>query len=248
MKLTVLGSGTCIPEPENTTSSYLIEHDNRYLLIDCGSGTLRQLVKGGYDYKAIDAVFLTHLHPDHISDLMALLHALVATPGFKRKAPLYIFGPERLQWFYSDVVLRVLRKPDSFEVILNLCPCKESLFEFDITSSKTVHSADSLAYRFDTSRGTIVFTGDADYSDELVELSMGADILVADCSFPDEMKRPGHMTPSECGRLADKAGAKRLVLSHLYPVVDTPEIWINQCSSYYNGQIVLAKEFVSLSL
>ncbi|HHN65197.1 MAG TPA: ribonuclease Z, partial [Nitrospirae bacterium] len=80
MQLLILGSGTCVPSLQRNAPGYLLELEGMRVLVDCGSGILLQLERAGRSYRDIDAVFITHSHPDHISDLMPLIHALIATP------------------------------------------------------------------------------------------------------------------------------------------------------------------------
>ncbi len=248
MRLTVLGSGTCVPSLERGAPAYHIETAEGVILVDCGSGTLRQLLRAGKSYKDIDAVFITHSHPDHISDLMPLIHALVATPEFKRSAPLYIVGPKSVGDFYEGCILSLMRSPRDFTVETVIAQGKLFMLAVDIYTCKTLHSHDSIAYRFEDSKGVVVITGDCDYDDSLAEFSSGADLLIADCSFPDGMKAPGHLTPSECGMLARKAGVKHLVLSHFYPVKTSDEEILNQCRSHFKGRITLAEDFMEFTL
>ena len=69
MKLIVLGSGTCVPSLKRNAPGYYIEAEDYRILVDCGSGTLLQLERAGRNYKDLDAVFITHRHPDHFADL-----------------------------------------------------------------------------------------------------------------------------------------------------------------------------------
>ncbi len=248
MKVTVLGSGTCVPSLKRASPSYLLETGRHKYLVDCGSGTLIQLLRAGHDYRDIDGVFITHAHSDHISDLMPLIHALVAAPGAKRKKPLLIVAPHKAITFYQECLLFLIRKPKGF-VIETLIPKEKIMVEENMLYSiKTIHSDDSVAYRFESSSGSVVFTGDADYSDALVDFSRGANILIADCSFPDEMKAQGHMTPRECGILAKKAGVRTLVLSHIYPVGVSDDILLKQCSSVFKGMILIAHDLMEITL
>ena len=79
MKLIILGSGTCVPSLKRSAPGYYLHAEDWQALVDCGSGTLLQLERAGKSYKDIDAVFITHGHPDHFADLMPLVHALLAT-------------------------------------------------------------------------------------------------------------------------------------------------------------------------
>jgi ribonuclease BN (tRNA processing enzyme) len=247
MKVTILGSGTCVPSLKRAAPSYLIDTGGYKYLIDCGSGTLLQLLKAGHDYRDINGVFITHAHPDHVSDLMPLIHALVATPGFNRKKPLLIVAPPKVIDFYQECLLLLMKKPKDF-IIETLSPKGKMMIEENILySTKTIHSDDSMAYRFETSSSSVVFTGDADYSDTLVDFSQSADILIADCSFPDEMKTQGHMTPRECGILAEKAKVRTLVLSHIYPVGVSDDTLLKQCSSVFKGMILIAHDLMEIT-
>jgi len=70
MKIIVLGSGTCVPSIERSSPGYLVETDERLFLVDCGSGSLRRVVKAGRDFRDVDAILITHAHPDHVLSLI----------------------------------------------------------------------------------------------------------------------------------------------------------------------------------
>jgi ribonuclease BN (tRNA processing enzyme) len=108
MKLTVLGSGTCVPSLKRNAPGYLLEADGLQALVDCGSGILLQLEKAGRSYRDIDAVFITHRHPDHFADLIPLVQALLATPNYKREKDLFIIAPEGFRAYYNMTVSSLL--------------------------------------------------------------------------------------------------------------------------------------------
>ena len=80
-----------------------------------------------------------------------------------------------------------------------------------------------------------------------MELARGADLLILECSFPDEEAIAGHLTPSEAGDIATRAGAKKLLLTHFYPEILTTDIEA-QCRKTYQGDLVLASDLLSLSV
>ena len=90
MKLTVLGSGTCVPRLDRATPGYFLEVDGKNILIDCSVMALQQMLKAGIDYQDIDIIAINHFHPDHVAGLPALLQGLNWTPEFDRKKPLTI--------------------------------------------------------------------------------------------------------------------------------------------------------------
>ncbi len=248
MKLLILGSGTCVPSLQRNAPGYLLELEGMRVLVDCGSGTLLQLERAGRSYRDIDAVFITHSHPDHISDLMPLIHALIATPGYTRKKPLQVVGSKVVEEFLEGCILGVLRRPEDFSIDYTEVSGKMQIQSLTVYSAKTIHSEDSFAFRFEHDGYCIVFTGDADYSESIIELSTGADLLVADCSYPYEQKRKGHLTPKECGTIAAKAGVKHLLLSHLYPTNYSAEDILEEARREFNGKVTVAEDLMEIRL
>lgn len=248
MKLIILGSGTCVPSLKRSAPGYYLEAESRKILIDCGSGTLLQLEKLGKSYKDIDAVFITHPHPDHIAGLMPLIHALLATPLFKREKTLSLIGPKGFKEFYQKSIASIMGRPKTFSIQIIEIENKMDYPPFHVLAAKTIHSENSIAFRFEYKNKSIVFTGDADYDNGIIELSKNSDILIADCSFPESMKVSGHMTPQECGLVAKKAGVKKLVLSHLHTLPFPDECRLEECRQVFKGDVILAEDFLETDL
>ncbi len=248
MKLIILGSGTCVPSLKRSAPGYYLEAENRKILIDCGSGTILQLEKLGKSYKDIDAVFITHPHPDHIAGLMPLIHALLATPLFKREKTLSLIGPKGFKAFYQKCIASILGFPRTFSIQIIEIENKMDYPPFHVLAAKTIHSENSIAFRFEYKNKSIVITGDADYDNGIIELSKNSDILIADCSFPESMKVSGHMTPQECGLVAKKAGVKKLVLSHLHTLPFPDECRLEECRQVFKGDVILAEDFLETDL
>ena len=248
MKLIILGSGTCVPSLKRGAPGYLLEAEDWRVLVDCGSGTLLQLERAGRSYKDIDAVCITHMHPDHFADLMPLIHALLHTPKFKREKDLSIVAPGGFAAYYEKAIKSIIGEASDFDVNVFEIHEKMELGPFNIFAAKTVHSADSLAYRFEQAGKSAVFTGDADYDQALIELSTKVDILIADCSFPDTQKVKGHLTPKECGLIAKKSGAKKLLLSHLYPADASDSARVREAREFFDGKVVLAEDLMEMEI
>ena len=248
MKLIVLGSGTCVPSLKRSAPAYYLEAEGRQILVDCGSGTLLQLERIGKSYKDIDAVFITHTHPDHIADIMPLIHALLATPLFTREKDLFLIGSKGFKKFYEKCIASVMGKPKTFSIQIIEIEDKMDYPPFQILAAKTVHSENSMAFRFEYRGKSLVITGDADYDQDIIELSNNADLLIADCSFTESMKGQGHMTPKECGLVAKKAGARKLLLSHFYPLPFPDDERIKECKQVFDGDVSLAEDFLEFNL
>jgi ribonuclease BN (tRNA processing enzyme) len=250
--LTILGSGTCVPSLSRNSPAYFIEIAATNILVDCGSGALLQLEKAGKSYRDIDYVFLTHFHADHISDLFALIQALNWTPGFKRQKDLTLVGSKGTTVFYTRFLMPILGLPDAASYAIRTLeldpyPAEEKLDNFIVKSVNTTHTENSIALRFETESRSLVISGDCDYDERIIELARDADLLILECSFTDEEKVSGHLTPSECGTIAKLANVKKLILSHIYPT-SSDKIRLAQCRSRFDGKVVIARDLMKFTL
>ncbi|MFQ5709563.1 MAG: MBL fold metallo-hydrolase, partial [bacterium] len=100
MELIVIGSGTCVFQTHRGAPGYVLRIGEDLILLDGGTGTLRRCLDVGVDYREIDKIFYTHLHPDHVMDLVPFLFASKYTPGFTRRDGLEIYGPAGFAEFY----------------------------------------------------------------------------------------------------------------------------------------------------
>jgi len=248
MILVVLGSGTCVPSKSRNAPGYLVETAERSILLDCGSGILRQLARAGRTPLDLDAVLVTHLHPDHMADLLPLLQALKFSPGRIRQKPLHLVGPGNLQSYFRRGIFPVVSAPRAFELVFE--GVEKPLQQGDclVHACPTAHSGEGVAFRLTSGEWSVVITGDTDSDPALPAFCRGADLLVADCSFPDEMKMVGHMGPRECGRLARDADIQHLVLSHLYPTSSPESDRVRPARAEFAGRVSLAEDFAEYTL
>ena len=251
MKIIVLGSGTAAPRLSRNMASYLFEMNNKKILFDSGPGTIRQLLKLKISLLDIDHIFYTHFHNDHINDLPAIIWS--NNYGNFRKKTLNLYGPKGFKKYYKilmDSILQIKKQLKlSFKVNIN-----EMKDDFEvkinniiIKAKKTKHTENGIAYRIEYNNKAIVYSGDTDFSDEIIEIAKDADLLILECSFPDEKKVKGHLTPSLAGIIARKAKVKKLVLTHFYPECDFVDMKA-QCAKELKVKIVLAKDFLSLKI
>jgi len=249
MELIVLGSGTAIPRPGRSPAGYAVRVGQETLLLDSGPGTLGRLAQAGLDYAAINHVFYTHLHADHTADLIALLAAAVI-PGYERLSDLQITGPRGMR----DFIARLLQLYPSLEPAsryrLTTRELGEGYADYDdwqVLAKPLPHTANSIGYRLTAEGKTIVYSGDTEYCQNIIELAQNADLLVLECSYPDGQGRPGHLTPRECGAIATAARARRLLLTHLYPECDAVDI-AAQCRAAYSGEVIVAEDLLRIAV
>lgn len=238
-----------MPSERRGAPGFLLKAGGRAVAIDMGSGCLQKMLRTGVDYLNLDAIVLTHLHPDHVSDLLPFLFACKYSLAPRTK-DLYLLGGKGLREYYDG--LRSLYghwvKADTYRLHIQEAPGgKRSLFDLSLFTLPLPHTRSSIGLRFEGEGKVLCVSGDTDYCEELVELARGADLLVLECSFPDERKVQGHLTPSLCGRVAREAGAKRLVLTHLYPPCDEGDI-LSPCRREFGGEVLVAEDMMSLAL
>lgn len=248
MKLIVLGSGTCVPSLSRSAPGYFLAAGDKQLLVDIGSTVPLQLVKAGGNCFEIDAVFVTHTHPDHISGLSPFLHALTSTPGKTRVKELYLIGPPVIKEYYNRCICSIQGPPKTFPVTVVEMKKAFELGPFHILGTKTVHTANSMAFRFFRNNRSVVFTGDCDFDRRLVSFSRTADLLVIDCSFPNNMKTKGHLTPKECALIAKEAGVKKMLLTHIYPSPAPENLRLEECREIFAGEVVLARDLMEIDI
>lgn len=249
MKLTILGSGTCVPSLERSAPGYFLEVDEKKILIDCGSGTVRRLLEAGIDYKNIDVICLTHFHPDHFIDVVALLHAInyAHVSGFKRTKELVILGPEGAKEFFDNIIFKIAgTKPwkDPYKIRIEEVKEKIVLDKLEIKTAETDHFKNT-AFRFNFNNKSLTYFGDTGYNENIVNLSKNSDLLILECSTIKAVE--GHLNPELCGKIASQAKVKQLVLTHFYPEMDKINIK-NEVSKYFDGEIIIAKDLMKITL
>ena len=249
MEVTVLGSGTAVPSVERASPGLLIQVADESLLVDGGTGTLHQLLRAGARLEDLDRVLYTHYHPDHVGDFPHLLFAL-RSPEIGRERPLWVGGPPGLRRHYH--LLGELYGPwmVNLPFTLDIQELKPETIDFGpwrLTARSVPHTDVSLAYRIDAEDGSLVCSGDTDYSDALIDLARGADLFILECAFPEDQKVPGHLTPSLAGEMAARAGVKRLLLTHFYPACDGQDL-LTPCQKQFPGTILLARDLMRLTV
>ena len=248
MEVVILGSGTCVPSLRRAGPSTLVKASGRHILVDSASGTLRQLLRAGVAYDEVDVILYTHLHPDHVGELVPYLFATKYAPGFSRREPVFIYGAEGFRAFHSALVQAfgewVVPEPGRvvFEEVPVSHPAAVQSPPLVLRTSPVRHTAMSLAWRIEDEKGrSVVVSGDTDYCGEIVELARGADILVLECAMPEGHKVEGHLVPSEAGRIASEAGVGCLVLTHFYPECDLHDME-GPVREHYDGRFILARD------
>lgn len=250
MKVTIMGSGTAVPSSMRNSSGVLIENEGIRSMVDFGYGTMHHLLKLGLTYHDIDRIYFTHNHPDHMCDLVPFLFASRYQNDPRKKDLEIIAGPGFKQYFETLMkAYKLWLIPTTYKI--QILEQDEEIKYFNglaVTSKKVKHIELSRGYRFQSDKGTsLAISGDTDYCEGMIELGKEADLMILECSTPDNMKLSGHLTPSECGKLAKKASCRKLCLTHFYPVCDLKDVR-EKCSTEYNGELFLAEDLMEFNI
>jgi len=239
MLVTVLGFYGGYPHDGIGTSGYLLQNGDKKILIDCGSGVLNALSKY-MKPTDLDAVVLSHYHHDHTADVGVLQYEWLAA---KKENPLPIYG--HTQDFVNFAQLTVDNASQGI-AYNDFEPIEIAGMTFEFT--RTVHPVPAYAMRItDKADKVIVYTADTTYFDGLVDFARGADLLIADTNFPEDVTgRKAHLNTKEAGTLAKDSNVKRLMISHL-PQTVSAETMLNQ-SQKYAGDVPVVHAFQGLEI
>ncbi len=252
MELTLLGTGTCAPNPRRGPAGYFLSHGPSRFLIDPGPGACHRAVTAGHDPYDVEAIVITHLHLDHTGDLMPYLFNYKHRPGGDPRADIKIIAPEGFNQTYQKLLEVYGGWVVSDEYSVRIEEMSDTILEsqgLTIRSLPVAHSAGAIGYRFQKGAGrSLVYSGDTGYCDELIELAMGADALLVECSFPDGAGMDGHMTPEDVARTAVMSGVKKLILTHFYPAVDTAAVAGAIRKHGYKGEVTVGEDGMKIDI
>jgi len=219
MELVIIGAG---PSYSNVVgavgASYLIVDDGHALLLDFGHGAFSNLANA-WEPSNLDAIGISHLHPDHFIDLVALRHYL--RYEFDPPRRVRVLGPAGL----GDRIDALHAEPGFTAETLDVepvgGPSSRSIGPFTLQSALVLHTAESYGYRVSVTaapeRPGIVYSGDCGRADDLVPLLRPGDTLLTECSFGPGPVPPDafHLDGAAVGRLASAQAAGAVLLTHV---------------------------------
>ncbi|MBB4686305.1 MBL fold metallo-hydrolase [Amycolatopsis jiangsuensis] len=243
-RLTVLGSCGAWPEPGRACAGFLLSHDDHHVVLDLGYGAASRLFSH-VSPRDLDAVVVTHEHPDHVADLTALgraWHHTVQRDGAP-KIPLHC----------PPGVLRRLEAAEPhphpatiFDVHLLSTPGASGPWQ--LSSVPLPHHVPNHGVRLSSAGTTVAYSGDTGPSLLLVELARDADLLICEATLHEPPGGPRHlMTAAEAGRTAAAAGVGTLLLTHFWPGTDRAAS-AAQARGQFDGEVLVAEEDLVLEL
>jgi ribonuclease BN (tRNA processing enzyme) len=248
MRLTVVGSSASYAGPGQACSGYLVTSGRTRILMDCGNGSLANLAKV-IDPGELDAIFITHRHPDHFLDMFAMQALLRYAPSGPA-APVALYSPDGLLDAmacvldgrgHDDMLAAFVATPFVTGVAVNVG-------DLAVTPVLVDHVDDTYALRVQNADGLLCYTSDSRFGQAALEAAAGADVLLAEATLPQEYAgRAPHMTAAEAGTLGREVGAHRLVLTHLWPTNDRDRT-LADARDTFSGEVVLATEMLEVAI
>lgn len=252
MRLTVLGCSGSGPGPHSPASGYLVEAGDTRLVLDLGNGTAGALQRH-LDPWRLDALVLSHLHPDHSADTSALVvhrrfHPFPPYDPTRRR--LAVYGPaeaaDRLGAAYAPSAAERagtdLGDVCDFHVLTD--GGTAVIGEVALRSAAVDHPCEAYAVRVEQGGRSLVYSGDTGPCDGLVEVARGADVLLCEASWPhvtqwwDEPPRGMHLSGRQAGEHATAAGVGRLLLTHV-PVWFDGDVMLAEAREAFDGPVEL---------
>lgn len=271
VELIVLGSGSPFASPRRVSSGYILRSElTPPLLIDAGGGTFERLGRSGIAAVGLDPMLLTHMHIDHSAGLAAIINSAFMEG---RTDPVTIVGPAGRDdqpgiaefcelLFGKQGAWRFLRTFDGFDVRPIEAPSDPkqptttTVLEragISVRSVAVPHGMmPSVAYRIELAGRAIVVSGDVQSEYQpLVSLATGCDVLIYPLAVPEREVEQSHLftKPSAVGRIARDCGCELLVLTHVFPLLDTElEAALAHVRGAYEGRMIVAEDLMRIAI
>ena len=246
MKVHVVGSSGTFPTPSNPASGYVIESGGTKVWCDAGPGTFSSLP---FDSDLIDAVFLSHRHPDHCTDIFTAYHAWTFRPDPRSGIPLYANQDvlDHLAAFAGRGVDDIF--DDTF--IPHVVESGQTVAEGDLEISfiDVSHSVPGIGTRWVGDGRTLFYSGDTGPGDWARNLD-GVNTFLCEAALQGERDDGGeirHLTAYEAGQIARDAGVDELVLTHIPPYMDV-SVSVTQAESVFGRPVRLAVPGTQISV
>ncbi|WP_354698680.1 hypothetical protein DSM112329_04370 [Paraconexibacter sp. AEG42_29] len=262
MRITVLGKSPAWQDAGGACSGYLVEEGDTCVLLDCGNGVFGKL-RSHRDYIAVDAVVISHLHADHIFDLVPFASALTYAPrqqpvpvdrwpGVESPVRPALYAPHGAREAFSLICQGGGMFPDHIEQAFDLHeygPGDDvTIGPLALSFAAVPHYLPTCAIDVRIAEGgadarRFTFGADSAPNDEIVAFAQGTDLLVLEATLPRPERSGirGHLTPREAGEHAARAGARRLVLTHISDELDA--LWaVDEAGAVFDGEVLVAAE------
>jgi ribonuclease BN (tRNA processing enzyme) len=234
MRLRVLGSSGGYPSPDNPNSGFFVEEGETRIWMDAGTGTFAQLQRIA-DFTRLTALLLSHVHPDHCADVYPLFVAIRYGVGGGFRLPLY--APPESREVLSHLLLEDgwEKFGEGFDVHVVDAGDEIEVGGIRVSFLRTDHPAHTLAMRLESGGRTLCYSADAGPGIDLAPFAQGCDLFVCEANYQEgKVGPPVHLTARQAAETAVRAGARALVLTHVWPTFD-PRVSLEEARAVAGG-------------
>ena len=252
MRLTILGSGTVVPDGERNSSGYFIESPGVKMMMDCGAGTVHALARHGLPWERMTHLFISHFHVDHCGELASLFFAFRHGMRGKRTEPLTLIAARGI-----DRVMNGLKSAFGENLFETKFPLdvrmvspgdRLELYEnCSLAVEKTPHTEESLAARVESGDRVICYTGDTDYSDDVSRFFNKASLMISECSLRERREGIRHLSVRDVAKMASSASVEKLVVTHFYFDVNEVELK-EELQKDFSGEVLIGRDGLSVEV
>ena len=246
-----MGTASAMPISDRNPSAQMLSVHGRLFLMDCGEGTQQQMRRAHLAFMKVEAIFISHIHGDHLFGLFGLLNTMTM---YGRTAPLHIYGPRALGSvlnFYKGF----FGEHESYEIEFTPVDCREPQVVHrskwvQVTAFPLNHKIECYGWRFDeivTERHwkenpayhpkSYAYCSDTSPFPQLSEWVRGVDLLYHEATYPNEMAdkaaERGHSTTGQAAACARDAGAARLVIGHYSSRITDFDALVQECRDVF---------------
>lgn len=235
MKLTCFGKYGPYPKGGEATSCYMLSRGGKNILIELGCGALSKVLEK-YKIADIDAIFLSHLHSDHMGDMLTLRYALKTAKIFGSitgAVPVYL--PAK-----PDVESALIAECDLMDTTIIQDDMSINLFGLSVSFAKMPHPYESYAMRFSDGNKVFVYSGDTKDNDRLAVFAKDADLFLMEAALleKDCNSTSAHLSAVDAGKIGRDSGAKRMLATHLFPEYEASDIICEVRKNYKKAEMI----------
>ncbi len=237
MEIVFLGTSSAIATAERDNTAVFVKYSGKRVLIDCPGSIVHKLARASFNFLNIDAILISHSHPDHLYGLPSLIHSFApyATPP-----PIY--APDK-------TIKKIKTLLSLFNLRGNIKRLRKNIDELDIETFKTMHTDESAGFLFKENKNETIYTSDTGPLPGRKKRYLNADCLIHDCFSPSRHKKSmpfldnTHTSALELGKIASLNNIKKLVPVHFsgehsYKMEEI----IKEIRKNYKGNILIPKD------
>jgi ribonuclease BN (tRNA processing enzyme) len=246
MRLHVIGSSGTFPVAGRPASGYVIEQGSTRVWLDAGPGTFVNLPVDSY---MIDAVVISHQHPDHCCDVLTAFHAWTYCPDPRREVPMY--APQAV-WDRVSGFLdggQGSRLTETFAFTPVWTGDKIDIGDISVSFTEMDHSVPTVGSRWEASGRALFYTGDTGPTGDWPAAARDVDLMLSEAAYQErgENDYPHHLMASEAGQIAREVGARKLVLTHIPPYLDVSRS-VHEAETAFDRPVSLAMPGVTFDV